>query len=57
MYDHPAVVFNSSNGAQLLRIGDISIQGDFNGFFSKPKMQDMTIDYIAEEIIKQINSQ
>ena len=55
MYDHPAVVFNSSDGEQLLNIGDISIQGSFNGFFSKPRMDEMIIDYIANEIVKQVD--
>ena len=57
MYDHPAVVFNSSDGKQLLNIGDISIQGSFNGFFSKPRMNVLIIDYIANEIVKQVNQQ
>jgi hypothetical protein len=53
--ENPVVSFNSSNGKQLLHIGDISIQGSFSGFFSKPKMQDITIEYIANEICKQVN--
>ena len=53
--DKPAVIFNSSNGKQLLHIGDISIQGLFSGFFSKPRMREATIDYIASEICKQVN--
>lgn len=55
MYDHPPVVLNASNGPQLLRIGDITIEGAFNGFFSKPHMDKMSIDYLCQEIIKQVN--
>lgn len=55
MYDHPAVIFNSTDGKQLLNIGDISIQGLFSGFFSKPYMNDQIVDQIATEILKQVN--
>jgi len=50
LYDNPVVFFNSSDGDQLLRIGDITVEGSFNGFFSKPKVTEMTIDHIAELI-------
>lgn len=53
--ENPVVIFNSSNGKQLLHIGDISIQGLFSGFFSKPRMQEATIEYITSEICKQVN--
>ncbi|MBS3749821.1 MAG: hypothetical protein KGY67_09035, partial [Candidatus Thermoplasmatota archaeon] len=55
MYDHPAVVFNSSDGEQLLDIGDITIQGSFNGFFSRPRMNKLVIQKIASELINQVN--
>lgn len=56
MYENPAVLFNSSDGGQILRIGDIKIEGLFNGFFSKPRMEEMTYNYIAKEICKQVSS-
>lgn len=54
LYDNPVVFFNSSDADQLLNIGDITIQGSFNGFFSHPRMQEMTIEYIFTEICKQV---
>ena len=51
MYDHPAVVFNSSDdeqiSKQLLNIGEIDIQGKLDGFFSIPKSTDILIEHIA----------
>lgn len=55
LYDNPPVLLNSSDGAQLLRTGDMTIQGSFNGFFSKPRMDETTIQYITQEIMKQVN--
>ena len=55
MYDNPAVIFNATDGEQALNIGDISIQGSFSGFFSKPYMNERIIDQIAIEILKQVN--
>jgi len=54
MYDNPVVLFNASDGDQLLDIGEITMQGSFNGFFSKPKMEEMTIKQISNEIVKQV---
>jgi hypothetical protein len=55
MYDNPPVIFNSTDGKQVLNIGDISIQGSFSGFFSKPYMNNQIVDQIATEILKQVN--
>lgn len=54
MYDNPPVIFNSSDGKQLLDIGQISVQGSFHGLFTKPKMEEMTIEQISDEIMKQV---
>lgn len=54
MYDNPPVIFNASDGDQLLNIGDITIEGLFSGMFSKPRMEERTIEYIANEIVKQV---
>ena len=54
IYNHPAVIFNSSDEEQLLNIGDISIQGKFNGFFSKPRMDEMILEKIVTEIVNQV---
>jgi len=55
IYDQPAVYFNETDGKQLLNIGEISIQGSFTGFFSKPYMDNLIIDQLATEILKQFN--
>ena len=54
MYNHPAVIFNATESKQVLNIGDISIQGSFSGFFSKPYMNEQIVNQIAKEIIKQV---
>ena len=54
MYDNPPVIFNSTDGKQVLNIGEISIQGSFSGFFSKPYMNNQIVDQIATEIINQV---
>lgn len=52
--DRPAIVFNASQGSQVMYIGDILIETTMNGFFSKPRMEQMSIDTIVEVIYNQL---
>jgi len=55
--ENPLVILNSSNGSQFLGVGDFIIQGSFGGFFSKPKMNELTIEFIADLILDQLEKE
>lgn len=50
----PAIIFNATQGAQFLNVGDIVVEASIDGFLSKPKMQQIFYDAIAESIYNQL---
>lgn len=52
--DRPAIIFNATQGAQFLHVGDIVVEAIIDGFFSKPKIQHISYDAVVEAIYNQL---